>query len=366
MATIETVRRIVASLMALALAGCAGREVVKQPTARADEGTRDAGSEFMSQESDAGGYPMFDPEQGPAQRHDLVTGSASDVDQPAIVVEAARRYLIGFPAVISVTYANFSASIGIGNLPWIGGPTWTVRGIGLTLEPVQGGARVDEPARHWTAEDLQGAPTVDLLPRQAWRGFIDITNYGIEIRPGVYRLSISTTEGTAPHASSPVTVEFVAPSPRDAKEAARLRALGRDASDTDDGRWMGFLEDNWSTVTVSPALSPEAKRQLALYLFLHRAFYGPEGVGQLNPAPLDAITEPSLQAEVMLLKLEIVIARGDPTADALSNDLLRRFRGSGHRIDGIHRGMGEIRSGREIYGPENPDNMKRPVRPYTR
>ncbi|MFT3766439.1 MAG: hypothetical protein QM820_13140 [Minicystis sp.] len=144
-----------------------------------------------------------------------------------------------------------------------------------------------------------------------------------------------------------MAVEFVTPSADDAKEAARLRRLGLGPNGKDYGHWLYFFKSSQTTHGISPKLSPAARKQLGLHLFLHHAFYGSEDIPHLNTAALDAITEPSLQAEVAALRLEIAVARLDPKAAKLRNEMLARWPGMQHRIEEIDQGEGLLTYGRE-------------------
>lgn len=262
-----------------------------------------------------------------------------------ITVEAADRYLLGFPLVAAVTYENTSAD---GYLSFL--PSTDLRKrrnqLGIRLVPLRGGRAVDIPPKH-IEEGYRG---IDLDPGESRRMTVDLAGYGLSLVPGVYALIATLSRADGLVSSAPVTVAFIDPSPADAAEAARLRRLGLPPRATDEGQWFPFLLDFDKPVHPSPALSPEARRQLGLHLFLHQAFFGPDDVPRLDPAPLDAVTEPSLQAEIIALKLEITAARLDPLAPRMAHDLLARWPGMRHRVEEINQGEGLLAYGRETYG----------------
>jgi hypothetical protein len=114
-----------------------------------------------------------------------------------------------------------------------------------------------------------------------------------------------------------------------------------------------------------PALSPEAARQLALHLFLHRAFYGPDPVARVDTAPLKSITGPVMGTEAALLELEILAARNDlPGFAALSRSLLARWPGLRYRLERFERGQGLLAAGRKTFGAEAQFVRPPATRPY--
>ncbi len=154
----------------------------------------------------------------------------------------------------------------------------------------------------------------------------------------------------------------MAPSADDAGEAARLRRLGRSPVDT--GAWAPFLRDNWNTVKIQPSLGAEARRQLGLHLFLHRAVYGPEPVTAIDPSPLAAITEPSLAGEVGALRYELLAARNDPSARRARAALLHAYPGLATRANAVDHGEGELAVLRRSVGASKRHIRPPPRRPY--
>ena len=141
-------------------------------------------------------------------------------------------------------------------------------------------------------------------------------------------------------------IELAALADADAAEATRLRKLGR--SPVDAGAWAPFLRDDWNTVTASPTLGAEARRALALHLFLHHAVYGPDKVAAIDPAPFAAITEPSLAGEVAALRYELLAAGAGAVRDAM----LKADPGLTARAAAVDHGDGTIASLRRNIGAE--------------
>jgi hypothetical protein len=354
--------RIARVLCLCALGACrAGVPALEQPP-QADAGTPPERKTTMSQ-------------------HDA---SVSDPDpMPKLALEAAPRYLIGFPLVVAVTYDNRSGQTDFFLLPDVNllSAPW---GIGLSLAPLSGGAAVEIRPGSSHEEIPHG---IGLKPGEARRMLLDLSSFGIALppestkaypnlgpsllQPGKYRLTVilrgAGSEETT--SSNPVTVEIVEPEPADAMEATRLRGLGVHGFDS--GGWQGFLASNWNAVVPSPSLSFEAQRQLALHLFLHRAFYGPEPVARLDEALLGRITEPSLAADVAAFRYEIHAARGAPDAKPMLDDLLARWSGMRWRFAERKDALGHplplaLADGRRLYGAESPRAQHPGQSPYTK
>lgn len=256
----------------------------------------------------------------------------------SIYVEAARKYIIGLPIIIAISYKNNTATNRFGQLPMLDlhqvdyHPGWR-------LMPLRGGEAIDigpsNPSDFYIKKGHLG-------PGTAYRGVFDLSMFGIDIQPGTYQLSVRLWDAE----SDPVTVEFTNPSEFDAKEAARLRSVALDGG-ADYGHWYYMLRNGPHHYHVSPKLSLAAKRQLGLHLFWYQALWGPRGVAQLPTAELDAITEPSLQAEIAALKLEIAVARRDPKAAKMREDLVKRWPGLTLRVEDIDRGEGPLTAERK-------------------
>jgi len=283
-----------------------------------------------------------------------------DLELPAVIVEAERRYLLGFPLVIAVTFDNGSGAAEFFALPELH-LLVTRAAVSLQLEPTKGGAPLSiKPS---PTETGVPSPSVSLGPGERRRMALDLSNLGLDIQPGTYRLTLGLHVGRYARWSDPVPVEFVQPSDQDAQEATRLRRLG--VAPTDTGAWAPFLTRNWNTVQASPQTSPDAVGQMALHLFLHRALYAPDSVAQLDPAPLKKITSPILSVEAAVLEYEILHARNDVTArDKLGQTLLSRWPGLRYRLERIRRGEGFLTNGRRWFGAERVFNQPPSFYPY--
>lgn len=279
---------------------------------------------------------------GLAENEDIVAGPESEAHQPTLVVHAAKQYLLGFPMVISVVFENHSSqeSYRPPSL-WLEGDH---NPLGVRLEPIRGGAPYHAPAR--APDPEAGDPTFHLAPRRARQMTYDLTSENFAFKPGVYRLTLSVLVERRVNTSAPVIVELVQPSSSDAAEARRLLHLDPSRA-AGSPMWKSFVDDP-GPVSPSPALSMEARSQLALHLFLKRAVTGPEDLAHVDPSLLDAVTEPSLQAEVFALRFELAVARRSRETIWLRKQLLSRWKGMGHRIDQIEQGLGtlfELRDG---------------------
>ncbi len=277
---------------------------------------------------------------------------ASDEEMPAVVIEAAPRYLLGFPMPVAVTWENHSKEAEFYAIPALSLLT-TQADVRVRFSPKQGGPPVE--ARFSRPEEPAG---LTLAPGHAARVLVDLSNLATRLPPGAYQLTLTLERGPRSRSSNIVDVELIAPSEADAAEATRLRKLGR--SPVDAGAWAPFLRDDWNTVAASPALGAEARRALALHLFLHHAVYGPEKVAAIDPAPLAAIVEPPLAAEVAALRYELLAARHDPGAKSARDAMLKAYPGLAERAAAVDRGEGEIASLRKSVGAE-----KRHLKPPT-
>lgn len=261
-----------------------------------------------------------------------------DPQLPAVIVKAEQRYLLGFPLLVSVTFDNPPQGARFFDLPELDlffsqGP------IGVQLQPLRGGTVVG-----FAPSDRRGsAGRMTLEPGEQRQMLLDLSNFGLDLQPDSYRLTLTLKVGQYSTISQPVQLEFVKPSLTDEAEGVRLRKMGD--SPTDTGAWAPFLKDNWNTVTVSPGLSTEARQQLGLHLFLHRALYGPDPVAKLDMISLQQITSRVLEAEGAVLQAEIygtsqrVLAAGAPAG--------MRF-----RLEQIANGNGFLTKYRKLVGAE--------------
>jgi len=253
---------------------------------------------------------------------------AGPVQLVHLAVDAEPKYLLGFPVVVAVTFDNSRNAWNHYGLPMI--DLFTEGAVlELELEPVAEGKAMRTgslPSDAWRA-------TFDLGPGEVRRMTWDLTNIGIPMSPGVYRLALRLRFAGRESASAPVTVEFVQPPTDQAAEATRLRRLGQTSFDS--GSWVPFLVDNWHTVELAPCLGAMARRQLSLHLFLHRSIYSSTATALLDASSLQALGGRVLGPEAGALEYEILNARGDFHArDALGQgeDLLGSLdrAGSGH------------------------------------
>lgn len=345
------------AVLALSLAGCAPRPTEEQARRPAVIATAAA----TPPSTDEGNRMTANDEQDPSATPPTPLPEPPEPAGVGLVLEAAPRYVIGFPLFVSVIY-DARATWGHTGLPDL--VPWVVPDVrvGFRFSPVGGGPDIVNRAKR------HERPTSGLMIKrgEVRRGLVDLSNRagGFDLRPGRYRLSLLIMEMSKERESPSVPVELVAPSPAEARESARLRASTGDSRATDHGYWWPFLALHWETPVVSPALGAEATAQLGLLLFFHRAIYGPEPAGVLDPARLRAVTGPHLAAEALALRLEMAVARGDPGAPAL-RQALSRWPGMDHRIAAIDAGEGFITHARKFFGAEGPLAARFPKLPYT-
>ena len=273
---------------------------------------------------------------------------AGPVQLVHLAVDAEPKYLLGFPVVVAVTFDNSRHTWNHYGLPMI--DLFTEGAVlELELEPVAEGKAMRTgslPSDAWRA-------TFDLGPGEVRRMTWDLTNIGIPMDPGVYRLALRLRFAGRESASAPVTVEFVQPPSDQAAEATRLRRPGRTSFDS--GSWVPFLLDNWTTVDLAPCLGAMARRQLALHLFLHRSIYSSTATALLDASSLRTLGGRILGPEAGALEYEILHARGDFHArDALGGTILKEWSGMAQRLEGARNGRGTIATGRRWWGAESP------------
>lgn len=267
------------------------------------------------------------------------------LEMPVIILEAEERYLLGFPIVIAVTFENATEDTHFLSLPELS-LLLTYSPVAIQMEPVGGGVPLSvRPSSE------EGVPDITLHPGEKKRMALDLSNLGLNIQPDTYSLTLAIHINEYSRSSNSVEVEFVMPSLEDAIEATRLRRLG--VSPTDTGAWAPFLTRNWNTVEVWSELDPDAARQLALHLFLHRAFYGPDDVGEVDLSALKTFEGPVMSAEIPMLEFEILHAGNDVIErDGLGQEILRKWPGLNHRLQKILQGRGLLTTGRKWFGVE--------------
>ena len=270
----------------------------------------------------------------------------SGLEMPVIILETEKRYLLGFPIVIAVTFENTTEDVHFLDLPELG-LLLTYAPIAIQMDPIGDGVSFGTQP---SSEEM-GVPSMTLDPGEKKRMALDLSNFGMNIQPGTYSLNLTISINEYSRRSNSVEVEFVMPSLEDMLEATRLRRLG--VSPTDTGAWAPFLKRNWNTVEVSSELSPDAGRQLAMHLFLHRAFYGPDGVGQVELSALKAVDVPVISTEILVLEFEVFNASNDVIArDRLGQEILSKWPELHHRLQQILQGGGLLTTGRRWFGAE--------------
>jgi hypothetical protein len=275
-------------------------------------------------------------------------------EPPRLVVQAERSYLVGLPILVAVTFANDSPDTEHYRLPELDvlydhGP------LGVLLIGASGSRYEAKPAAL-----REGRMGMVLMPGERKAMLVDLTNFGFPLEADSYTVTFTLAAGSYRRASEPVQIALRSPSAADEAEARRLRRLGR--STVDAGAWAPFLTSNWNTVRPSPALSPDARAQLALHLVLHHALYGPRPIAALDLERLRQIKQPSLAAEVAALAFEIRAPQLDQRERAALFDRVAaglpaiRF-----RLDRVLEGEGWLTTRRRIFGADA--ELSRPSSP---
>jgi hypothetical protein len=277
----------------------------------------------------------------------MAQAQAQSSKLPNVILEAEPRYLLGFPMLVAVTYDNSGSATQFLRLPEL--TYWTASGaFRLNFEPVgTGGLPLATKA---TPLEMDEKGMV-LNPGEVLRLPLDLSNFATGLRPGTYKLTFTLVDGPHSRSSQPVQVVVEAPSAADVAVAEKFRRMA--ATPTDTGGWGPFLTKNWNTVPPVSGLSAGAQRQLRLHLFLHRAFYGPEGAEKLDYSPLKVLDGPVLEPEAQLLMLEgLAAAKGAAGAQKQGSALAAKWPGLRRRVEEVLAGRGVIAVGRSTFGAE--------------
>ena len=270
-----------------------------------------------------------------------------------LTVTCQHDYLAGFPFLVSVELRNVSANVFELLPPYTlfnpGGPiTLTLRGAG----------------REWTwpakPRRMEGEPGgIEFRPGSAWLALQDLSELHPDIPAGHYELTATAIFSGDVARSATVAFQIRPASHHDHEIAAKLRA----ANAAKVSSWRAFVQDNWTTPDTT-GLSADARAQLAYYLFLHRAAYGPTAVPALDPGAVEKLGRGILEPEAAVLRLEILAAAKRPEAAGITRAVLERWPGLGWRVDEIHSGRGFLTDLRMSYGVEQGDAPKDRPSPY--
>ena len=270
---------------------------------------------------------------------------------PAIHVEAQARYVLGFPILIAVELRNRTTDTDYLDLPRLGLLT-PIDSLAVELRPQRGGTAVSlGPSFEMADRELL---RTELMAGERARMLIDVSTFGQPLKAGRYELVGRLFSGPGSfRESEPVEVELVAPTAAERAEAERLRAQGMDRKRLDTGSWQPFLTSNRSAVAAPANLGATASQQLAPYLALHRAAYGPIPLAQIPLEAFAAFKGPVLAPEGALLRYELIAARGSPPEIAAARaDLLRQWPAMKQRVEQVDRGSGLLTTLRKVYGVE--------------
>lgn len=293
---------------------------------------------------------------------------------PSVRVEMFEEYLIGFPVIISIVCDNPDDGGEFYNIPMIDLLSATSP-LAVTLIDTDG-KRLELPAASTKGID-EPAGGFMLSSGEARRMLFDLSNLDVQPAPGTYRTEADYKWKHRRIAAPTETITFVEPSQQDRRTGAMLRTQ----NDSEKALWNHFIQYNWRTIyTQRPApkeeiakgravdastLSEEGRKALALYLFLHRATYGSEGVSELRPSDAEAFARGPLEGEAAVLRYEILIARDDPSASAERKKILEQFPGLQWRVEAIEDGNGRLARLRRMYGAEQDFATEPDFFPYT-
>jgi len=283
---------------------------------------------------------------------------------PAIAVVADPQYVLDFPILVAITLRNDAQDTDYLNLPDLA-LLHPIDSLAIDLEPTDGGIPIRFGPTFKTRDE--NLFRTELMAGTARRTLLDLTQFGQAFRPGKYRLKLSIFDRPRVfRSSSPVSLEFIAPTSAERAEAARLRKLGLPGNMQDYGSWLPFLTNNWNTVTLSQSVGRKAADQLALYLALHRAAYGPEPLSSFPLEMFQNLRGLVISAEAAALEYELLAARG-PKRDieTARSQLLVKWPDLRHRLYEIDEGKGLLRTLRRGYGAERDFPPPSEKRPYT-
>jgi hypothetical protein len=262
--------------------------------------------------------------------------------------EVSPLYLAGFPMPAALILENQDPHGAYFGLPFIerfGAPG----PFALRIESGDTAARVVDA-------DWLESGSLRLPPRGRARFLVDLAQW-CTWTPGRHDVYAEYVAHVVGAASPPVVVRVAAPTPEDARIAIALRC--RFACPP--GDWNDFVLGTWA-VPAAEGLSPEARRAVALHLFMHYAIYGPDPVGALAMHRLHGIEGGPLDAEVAALRYEIAAASGQPRLADQRRGIETRWPDLTWRLDEADRGVGFLQSLRATYGIEASE--PRPRSPY--
>ena len=265
-----------------------------------------------------------------------------------------HAYDAGFPMLVAVEVRNVS-------------PGWTY----LTFEPfnmfsVPGPVSFtfkDAQGKEWTSpvssRSGEDPSRESFGPGQAWRSLYDLAEVHADMPSGHYEIVASFSLNGDFARSRPARIEVRSTSPKDLAVARHLRST----NDAQEASWRAFLTDNWSTPDVS-GLSEKGRNRLAYYLYLHRVAYGARALAALDPKEPERFGHGPLEAEVAVLRFEILHAAKRPEQAGIKAAILERWPGLAWRIHDIDEGHGLMTVLRTVQGVERSEPPKDKPAPY--
>lgn len=289
---------------------------------------------------------------------------ANDPMLPAVFIEAESQYVVGYPVLVAVIFRNETSDTDYLNLPDLGLMN-PIDSVSVEFRPVDGGPQIQLGPKFDFREQHLFRTT--LMAGEVKRRLIDLTHFGEPVKSGEYWMTLSLyNRPKESRTSSHVKVAFIEPSSAEHSEGKRLRQLGLAPNDRDFGSWKPFLARNWNTVSVSEGIGVQASKQLALYLFLHKACYGPESLSNLGLEMLENLRGPVLSCESALLEYELLCARGNKVeGSAVRPRALQTWPGLKDRFTQIDNGEGLLSLLRKGYGVERNAPLPEGNLPYT-
>jgi len=300
--------------------------------------------------------------------------SNSEFAAPPIILEAFPNYILGSPMIVAITCQNPTPQSSFYNLPEC--DLLTAPGPVEIVFTSKDGYKIVLPA---TSPSLSEGPPkgFTLNPGDSRRMLFDISGLNPELIAGTYQLTSSYRLRTGSSASSPVEVKLITPSSADSIVADLMYSQ----NDLNEPSWSNFLEYNWRTIYVTKppkeeqkqqeiwvdasSLSQEGKQALAFHLFIHYAVYGPIKLAEIDLEMIEAFASGPLAGEAAVIRLEILMARGDRLAEEEEVNILSKWPGLKWRVEEIKQGYGFLTSLRTTVGAEREFEKPPEFFPYT-
>ena len=272
----------------------------------------------------------------------LGVGMSASASPPTwrLDLQTLPEYVAGFPLPIALTLTNATSTTGVNDVP--GWSPWDLGRAQLTITFADGGGKRHEIALPRPVGDPMGD---HYGPGQARRMLFDLSLVEGRPPPGSYSLRVTFAHRGQSATSNEARFVLHAPDHDDAAAATRL---------SHGAPWSEFVAANWHTITV-PHLSAAARHQLALHLFVQRSVYGPEKLADQPLTWLEPLGHGLFAPEAELYRIELLAARHDPHARAISEALTAHTPGLRDAAAAALAGQGELGFLRHSSGAERGD-----------